>query len=113
MDEGNEHLLTTFGESVTYTPKGGSPVTITAIAGRIEGEIGEVDDGSEVELKHRKISVLISDIAEPAAGDIVTVGGVDWIVIQPPDIEAGMAELQCRTDTPLSKHHESHKRKIE
>lgn len=111
MTEANDEIMTTFGDSVTYTPKGGQGQSITAIAGPI-GAIENEDGGDEVLLKFRTITVALADIAAPAVGDIVTVGGVGWEVVKPPDILSGIAELQCRWDQMQSKQHETHKRKL-
>jgi len=111
MTAANESFADDFGEEVTYTPKGGEGQTITAILGPIKGDYYD-ESGGSAKVKVRQIEIEISDIAEPAMGDVVTAGGVNWEVFEPADIDCGIAVLQTRTDEAISKHHESHKKRL-
>ncbi len=111
MTSANQDILNTFGSEVTYTPKTGQAKQVTAIAGPVQGDLNE-DEGDETVMKFRSITVPVSEITAAGIGDIVTVDGTDWMVVKPPDIASGMAELQCRWDKAVSKHHETHKRKL-
>jgi len=112
MADANEHIKTVFGVTATYTAPGGRPVSITAIPGPVRGETAD-DQQGETEINLCDIQVPVADVAAPEPGGIVTIEGEDWKVIQPPDIESGMSMLECRQDTPKSRHHETHKRKID
>jgi len=107
----NMDILDAFGSEVTYTPKTGDAKQVTAIAGPVQGELNE-HEGEETVMKFRTITVPVAEISAPVIGDIVTVEGENWMVVKPPDIASGMAELQCRWDKAVSKHHETHKRKL-
>ncbi len=72
-------MLADFGESVTYTPSGGSASTITGIFDR---EYQAVDTGGEVAfaVEQPRLAVKTSDVANAAEGDSVVISGVNYIV---------------------------------
>lgn len=112
MTEANEELLDEYGEPVTYTPKGGSPISVSkASVGPVEGDMIGDEYGGTLS-KNRRITVPIAEVSSPGIDDIVTVGAEDWIVTGIINICSGIAELQCRWNEMQSKHHEMHKRKI-
>lgn len=65
-------LLADFGESVTYTPNGGSGTTITAI---FDNQYDAVDAGGSVEFATvlPRLTVRTSDIPNAADGDTFVV----------------------------------------
>jgi len=68
-------LMDVFGEAVSYTPSGGSPVSIVAMFQEASEEItfNELD----VEINGPTLCVLLEDIADPTTADLVTARGVD------------------------------------
>ena len=72
-------MLADFGESVTYTPSGGSASTITGI---FDKEYQAVDTGGEVAfaVEQARLAVKTSDVANAAEGDSVVISGVNYIV---------------------------------
>lgn len=77
-----ESCTAAFGEEISYTPVGGSPVTIRAI---VDMEFQQVDPntGAIVSSNQPMIGVRDSDLAAvPALGDICTVRGVNYRVIE-------------------------------
>lgn len=72
-------MLADFGESVTYTPSGGSASTITGI---FDKEYQAVDTGGEVAfaVEQPRLAVRTSDVASAAEGDSVVISGVNYIV---------------------------------
>jgi hypothetical protein len=72
----------TFGEEITYTPDGGSPVTIRAI---VDMEFEQVDPatGAIVSSNQPMIGIKDSDLAAtPAPGDTCIVRGTEYKVIE-------------------------------
>jgi len=111
MSDANNELLDEYGEPVTYTPKGGSPASVTASVGPESEDITD-DEQGETSVKERRITVPLAEVTSPQIEDIVTVGGQDWVVTGILNICSGIAELQCHSGGAKSKHHEQHKRKI-
>jgi hypothetical protein len=71
-----------FGEEITYTPNGGSPVTLQAI---VDMEFEQVDPqtGAIVSSNQPMIGVKDSDLEDtPAPGDTCTVRGQNYKVIE-------------------------------
>lgn len=65
-----------FGESVTYTLQGGSPVTINGIYDDAFTEVSAASDGSMVTSTFPVLGVLLADLpASPQQGDQVVIGG--------------------------------------
>lgn len=68
-------LINAFGESATYTPSGGSPVTLYML---IEKDVQEVSDGY---ISERQNHGLIADrTIAPKAGDTIAVGASTYTV---------------------------------
>ena len=111
MTDANEKILAEFGESVTYTPKGGQGKSITASLSPPDTEIGDDDMGS-TQIKFRTITVPLADVAAPAIDDTVTAGGETWVVTAIDNISSGVAELQCRFSDEQSRHHQMHINKL-
>ena len=69
-----------FGESVSYTPAGGSLATITAVF-ELQGAIFDPSTGLIVRTGKPTLAVKISDLASPPARkDAVTARGVNYTV---------------------------------
>jgi len=111
MAAANAKILTEFGETVTYTPKGGEGQSITATLSPPNTDIQD-DDMGEAEIRFRTITVPLADVAAPAIGDTITAGGEMWVVTAINNISSGVAELQCRNSDELSRRHETHKNKL-
>ena len=101
-------------ESITYTPKGGSPKTINALVGSIDTEL-EDDELGETKIKSRRI-VILTDAAKgtasPKINDIVTITGNDWRVSSIDAEGFSKATLSIVFGETESKHHEQHKKKF-
>ena len=96
----DEHL----GESVTYTPDGGSATTITAIVGVGVEELSDSDDRSFTRIR-RLFSIhdsATTGVLAPARGDVIAYDSVDYRVI---DIDrneqAGRYDLDCLSLTTV------------
>lgn len=84
---------TAMGQTVTCTPATGDPYTLEGI---FDENFVAVDPASETEVTsvHPVLFVKLSDMeAPPAKGDEVTIGGVDYRVIQPQDDSEGGTRL--------------------
>ncbi len=70
-----------FAEAVTYTPSGGSAVSISAIVDRADGSRRE---GGLSSLQYEAmIQVKASDlVARPKYRDKVTIDGIDYVVME-------------------------------
>lgn len=70
------------GQSVTYTPTGGSAVTRTGlfVEDRSSLEYGEDGRGEMGEATLTLRNDATTGVASPAYGDAVTVGGESWLV---------------------------------
>ena len=80
----------TFGESITYSPDGGTASTITVIIDRDAQEEEDADDGTHV-VKRAMLIVQASDIAAPDLKDRVTFDSVIWSVYSIQKIAGGDA----------------------
>lgn len=85
-------LKSAFGDSATYTPAAGSPVSITVVLSDVKpletsvpGHITECD-------------VFLADLAsEPIRGDNITIGAIQYSVIEVvSDTAVGIATLTLR-----------------
>lgn len=81
-----------FGESVVYTPSGGSAVTIEGI---FDNEAELQDTGGDVEfiVNRPRVMVRESDTPNANAGDEVTISGNDYVVTHVLGDGLGMREL--------------------
>lgn len=71
---------TVLGESLTYTPDGGSGETLTAIFVEAHEELSLVGDVA-VSTTNPFVSIRIADASQtPAPGDTVTRSGVVWTI---------------------------------
>lgn len=68
-------LLTTHGETITWTPAGGAGLEITAVVLRRASDRATDEDG-EIERHEAEVQAVV-DIAE---GDSVTFDSYDWVV---------------------------------
>jgi len=86
------HAKREFGETVTYTPRGGSPVSITAVL-----KVPAIPDDTFVTDTYLRLMLRSADLAAtPAQGDRVTARGVIYLVVDVKDNIAGGAELKLK-----------------
>lgn len=77
FDDLNTECLSAFGETVTYTPAGGTPVDINGIADR------STDDEQESGSLYLPLFIATDDLsATPALGDGVAIGSVNYLVVK-------------------------------
>lgn len=94
-----------FGETVSYTPSGGSLRSVTGIVERRPEAIDYDPDGEGL---MREITVHLPDddtdgVARGSVSlglDLVTVDGVDWAVVEIMDHSGGMIGLRCTRREP-------------
>lgn len=104
--EADGDLFTLYGQVVTYTPKGGSPVTRTAIKGDNQVD-NESDDIGRVRRTISDLTISLDPdigVAVPVPGDTVTISGVVWqvdgILVQ----TGTTSQLQIRHEMDIRKH---------
>lgn len=87
-------LLVEHGESITYTPDGGSPSSFSAIF--TETSIDEIYADGEDEVRTATLEVARSDVTAPAPKDQATINGLVWVVmsIQAQDDGTSMLNLE-------------------
>lgn len=70
------------GESVTYTPAGGAPESVTGIFDGVSVEV-DMEQGLSVQSTDPSLSVHLADLAvEPTVGDAITVRGVSYTIAE-------------------------------
>lgn len=90
-------------ETVSYTPRGDSAVDVSIIASPIDDEMGKRSRLT------RSVTVLLNDnLSSPAAEDLLTIGGIDYIVDVVEDNNGVTAQLEVYAEVPISRHHEQH-----
>ena len=102
-------------ETVTYTPPGGQAASIIAVFLPEDTDISD-DEYGDVQIRQQRVIIPTDSaigVQEPVIQAEITRDGTQWRVITIDSKGGGKAILTIRTDTPLSKHHESHKQKIE
>lgn len=67
-----------FGEAATYTPSGGAAASVTVIVSAPDKVIGLGSVGAIV--PNVIADLRLSDVAEPARGDAITVRGTNYTV---------------------------------
>lgn len=88
--------MSTFGETVSYTPTGLSVLSITAI---FESQSITLDSGFPVISKNPTLGIKVSDLGtgvNPKVGDTVTVRSVNYKVTDWHDDGQGGAMLQLQ-----------------
>ncbi len=80
--------LSEVGESVTYTPGVGEASSIDVVVER-ESVVMDFAMG-ETEARRWTVRVLASDVATPANGDVVTIGGEEFVVEKKPTTKWGI-----------------------
>ena len=84
-------VMGAFGRAATYTPTGGDPADVTiCVHPAAEG----VDEG--LLSAECVVIVSLSDVAAPAQGDKLTIGGVDWNVDDIEEKAGSWASLRIR-----------------
>lgn len=68
-----------FGVTATYTPSGGSPVSISGI---FDSDYQEVDAGGGVgfAVKQPRFHTPTTNVASAAEGDTMTISGVSYVI---------------------------------
>ena len=89
-------LLAYFGETITYTPRGGSGSSITAVVNRDAIE-DVLDDRGDHTIKTVLVTISQADVAAPAVDDSITVDSVTYAVKEIASREGGMADLVCQS----------------
>ena len=114
MAETVDDLFALYGQVITYTPKGGDPVSITGVKGSDQTDV-ESDDVGRFQENIADLTIAVDPsigVAVPVPGDTVTINSVVWqvdsIIVQ----DGTTAKLQIRKTTDLRKHSEQqYKRK--
>lgn len=68
----------TFGQAASYTPSGGSAADVTVIVKTPEGDLSGFSLGAR--RVGRVADVRASEVASPAEGDLLTIGGESFTV---------------------------------
>ncbi len=87
---GSDPLFDQFGETVSYTPVGGSASDITARIIRDAFEREDSEDGLRTSWRARVV-VKTADVASPQEGDVLTFHSLTWKV-DAVDIESAKGE---------------------
>jgi len=70
--------FTLHGESATYTPAGGSPVTVTVIPRHPDEIIGLTD--TPIQTATMLFDIRVSELADPDDGDVIAYKIVNYLV---------------------------------
>ena len=114
MSDADDDLFDLYGQVITYTPKGGSPVSRTAILGTKQID-DEPDELGRVKRTICDLTISLDPdigVAEPEPGDTVTIGGVVWQVDSITEQTGTTSVLNIRTDTDVRKHSETQYKRI-
>lgn len=90
---------TTFGESVSYTPSGGSPATIQGV---FNAKTVMLEDGVPVQSKIPTLMIRLADLGEdfsPSRLDTVVIRGVTYGVKEIDEDGEGGAHLELKATT--------------
>lgn len=68
-------------EDAIYTNSGGQQTSVRAV---IEGPEKVTSGGYRIYAGGGVVSVLVADITQPAAGDVFSIGGLDYTVVGEP-----------------------------
>ena len=101
-------------ESVTYTPAGGEPVVRNVIMTPAE-EVRDEDEDGMRKVKRRSATIRTdaeTGIVAPAIDDSINFDSLDWKVAAIEQAGSGIATLTIVTYDAVSKHHETHKRRL-
>ena len=88
------------GTPITYTPAGGSPVSLTAIVGPERHEPDDDDEEGRSLLRVREVSFATDPageyggVAAPAVNATVTIGGEVWPVKEIVSVGGGLATVR-------------------
>ena len=82
-----EPMLDYMGDTVVYTPVGGTAVTIQAI---FNEQVGAIDDRQRA-----IITVDASVVTNPRRGDRFTLSSRTWKTVDVREDEAGTVEMRC------------------
>ena len=74
-------LLDQYGETITYVSAAGAATQVTAIAHKVEEEIGQ--DGGRTGRKVRKVTIPRETIDQPAKNATLTIDGAVWSIVRP------------------------------
>lgn len=94
------HVLGHFGETITYTPAGGTAVPLTGSVGP-ERTVEDDDGGYRRLIRTRSITISRDagssegGVAAPAKNDSVTVGGVVYAVMEIGHESPSVSVLEC------------------
>ncbi len=109
-------FLSEAGETVTYTPAGGSPVSIMAVVDRME----EADEGhpekGEVHSKDAVVEIAldaVNGVASPVNGDAVTIDRLNYTVVGIRSRDAAFGILDCHYEADSLRHRGGHRMNYE
>jgi len=98
-------------EETTYTPPGGEGVTVTVIV--LPEDIEAADDEQGATQIRRRRVIMDTGETTPEIRAELTLESIQWKVTAIDNKRPNHAVLTVVSDTPKSRHYESHKRKIE
>ena len=99
-------LLGAVETDITYNPRNGSGVDISARLGPVR-TAGEFDEPSETQEQRRSCRISKADVARPHDDDTVTIGGSTWAVTEITDETDFAATLELLKLEQGARHGES------
>lgn len=89
-------IVDRLGEDVTYTPSGGSAVTVRGVFSKYYVTVGM--PGADASASNPVIGCMTADVPNARAGDAFTIRGVGYKVSIPEPDADGMTVLQLEAD---------------
>tara|TARA_R110000868_G_scaffold313856_3_gene574868 strand:- start:3971 stop:4273 length:303 start_codon:yes stop_codon:yes gene_type:complete len=90
-DTDRSFMLADFGVTATYTPLGGSAVSIVGIKDNVYLDVNVGTAG--VASSEPRFITRTSDVSSAQEGDAISIGGVDYIITVVMDDGTGITEL--------------------
>ena len=97
-------------EETTYTPPGGEGVTVTVIVLPEDIENSN-DEQGDTQIRTRRV-IMDTSVTTPELKAELTLESIQWKVTAIDGKGPNHAVLTVVSDTPTSRHHETHKRTI-
>lgn len=86
-----------FGQPVTYTPSGGSPITINGVFDAAHSEVGMGSHVPGVSSVSPRLGIRLADLpAKPKKGDLVAIGATTYRVIDSEEDGDGGSTLRLQ-----------------
>lgn len=92
-------IFAEFGESATLSRVTGTTAAVTVILNRSGGIVADLSGGAQIIDEDHASILLRESEGNPTKNAAFILGGITWVVVDPPRLSNGVWECTCQRDT--------------